>query len=251
MPLTAEEARQQAQAEGLTLRVAENTAGYFGVHHQAGKPKPYQAKVKRSGKQARKGETYLGSFATAEEAALCIARWLAVAAERAAAAMPLTAEAARQQAQAEGLTLLREAKNKTKTGFTGVILAVPGDPAPYLARVKRGGKLVSLGYFATAEQAALCVARSVRRDPRGVAGSAAAKRVSSASLMGEEEGAANVPATAGLQGQAQRTGAGDTIDLTTPQDALPGEHNQSHIQPNHTKPDGAVLTAAPRFWWQV
>ena len=79
MPLTAEEARQQAQAEGLTLRVAENTAGYFGVHHQAGKPKPYQAKVKRSGKQARKGETYLGSFATAEEAALCIARWLAVA----------------------------------------------------------------------------------------------------------------------------------------------------------------------------
>ena len=165
--------------------------------------------------------------------------------------MPLTAEEARQQAQAEGLTLLREANNKTKTGFTGVILAVPGDPAPYLARVKRGGKLVSLGYFATAEQAALCVARSVRRDPRGVAGSAAAKRVSSASLMGEEEGAANVPATAGLQGQAQRTGAGDTIDLTTPQDALPGEHNQSHIQPNHTKPDGAVLTAAPRFWWQV
>ena len=59
----------RAQAEGLTLRVADNKAGYFGVHHKPGKSKPYQAQVWRGGKQVS-----LGSFATAEEAALCVAR---------------------------------------------------------------------------------------------------------------------------------------------------------------------------------
>jgi len=38
--LTSEEARQQAQAERLTLVVAENTTGYFGVQHRPGKPNP-------------------------------------------------------------------------------------------------------------------------------------------------------------------------------------------------------------------
>ena len=68
-PLTSEEVRQQAQAEGLTLLTAENSTGYFGVHHQPGKPKPYVAQVWRGGKSV-----HLGTFATAEEAALCIAR---------------------------------------------------------------------------------------------------------------------------------------------------------------------------------
>ena len=61
------------------------------------------------------------------------------------------------QAEAEGLTLL-VADNKA--GYFGVKLDRPGRPKPYQARVKRGGKKVSLGYFATAEEAALCVARS-------------------------------------------------------------------------------------------
>ena len=60
----------QAEAEGLTLRVAENKAGYFGVTlKNPGYPKPYQARVWRGGKLVN-----LGSFATAEEAALCVAR---------------------------------------------------------------------------------------------------------------------------------------------------------------------------------
>ena len=54
---------------GLMLPVADNKTGYFGVYHHPGKPKPYQAQVKRGGKQVN-----LGSFATAEEAALCFAR---------------------------------------------------------------------------------------------------------------------------------------------------------------------------------
>ena len=144
-PLTSEEARQQAQAEGLTLRLAENKAGFFGMRHHPGRPKPYQAKVRRSGK-----EVNLGFFATAEEAALCVARSPEgrVAAERAAAA--LTSEEARQQAHAKGLTLL-VADNKA--GYFGVY------NINHRAQVKRGGKDVHLGSFATAEEAALCVAR--------------------------------------------------------------------------------------------
>ena len=70
-PLTSEEARQQAQAEGLVLRKGGNKAGYSGVgfDQRSGRSKPYQAYVRRIGKQVK-----LGSFATAEEAALCVAR---------------------------------------------------------------------------------------------------------------------------------------------------------------------------------
>jgi hypothetical protein len=65
----ATEALQQAQAEKLTLLVADNRTGHFGVYHKPGRPKPYQAQVRRGGK-----DVSLGSFATAEEAALCVAR---------------------------------------------------------------------------------------------------------------------------------------------------------------------------------
>ena len=41
-----------------------------------------------------------------------------------------------------------------------VSLTKPGQPKPYQAQVTRGGKRVRLGCFATAEGAALCVARS-------------------------------------------------------------------------------------------
>jgi predicted secreted protein len=172
-PLTSEEARQQAQAEKLTLLVAENSSGYFGVcHHKPGQPKPYQAHVRHGGKHV-----YLGYFATAEEAALCVARspeGRAAAAERAAAAVPLTIEEARQQAQAEKLTLL-VAENKA--GYFGVHLDKPGQPKPYKAQVSRGGRTVHLGYFATAEEAALCVARTPE-------GQAAAGRAAAAGSQG-------------------------------------------------------------------
>ena len=175
-PLTGEESRQQAQAEGLTLLKAENKTGYFCVFNHSSKARPYMAQVKRGGKSVR-----LGNFATAEEAALCVARspeGRAAAARsrspegRAAAARsarpPLTGQGqeARQQARAEGLMLL-EAENTT--GFLCVFHRT-GRSKPYEAQVTRGGKSVSLGYFATAEEAALCVARSPeggrRRDGR-------------------------------------------------------------------------------------
>ena len=106
MPLTSEEARQQAQAEKLTLVVANTKGGYFGVQlSHPGRPKPYQAQVRRGGKIVS-----LGSFANAAEAALCVARspeGQEKAKQAAAAPVPLTSEEARQQAEAAGLTLLR------------------------------------------------------------------------------------------------------------------------------------------------
>eukprot|EP00964_Phaeocystis_antarctica_P030850 scaffold17456_cov51-Phaeocystis_antarctica.AAC.1 len=178
-PLTSEEARQQAQAEGLALLVANNGTGYSCVYQADPVPrrlggfssrKLYMAQVRRRGK-----DVYLGSFATAEEAALHVARSPEgqAAAQRAAAA--LTSEEARQQAQAQGLTLI-VAKNTT--GYFGVHMKNPGQPKPYQTQVRRGGKKVSLGCFATAEEAALCVARSPE-------GQAAAQR---AAATGDDDG---------------------------------------------------------------
>ena len=82
----------QAEADCVTLLKADNTTGYFGVTHKPGRSKPYHAEVRRGGKNV-----YLGIFATAEEAALCIARspeGRAAAQKAAAAAPPLTSEEA-------------------------------------------------------------------------------------------------------------------------------------------------------------
>eukprot|EP00964_Phaeocystis_antarctica_P149416 scaffold116551_cov51-Phaeocystis_antarctica.AAC.3 len=80
-----------AQAEELTLRVAENETGYLGVRHHLGKPKPYEARVRRGAKLVS-----LGCFATAEEAALCVA---GSPEGQAAAAAALAGEEAQQQAE--------------------------------------------------------------------------------------------------------------------------------------------------------
>ena len=72
--------------------------------------------------------------------------------------MPLTSEEARQLAQTEGL-MLRMSGN-TANKYAGVYFEKPGQPKPYRAKVRRGGRTVTLGSFATAEEGALCVARS-------------------------------------------------------------------------------------------
>jgi hypothetical protein len=208
--LTSEEARQQAQAEKLTLVVTNNKVGYFGVHlNKPGQPKPYQAQVWRGGKQVS-----LGYFATAEEAALCVARTpegQAAAAERTAAATPLTSEEARQQAQAEELTLL-VADNKT--GYLGVY-PKPGKSKPFEAQVKRGGKKVSLGYFATAAEAALCVARTPE-------GRAAAARAAAAKSQGTLPA---VPSCASLKEEG-------TVPPMPPDAFVKGEGVVPHMPPD-------------------
>eukprot|EP00964_Phaeocystis_antarctica_P040418 scaffold23090_cov65-Phaeocystis_antarctica.AAC.24 len=177
--MTSAEARQQAQEEELTLLVADNTAGYYGVCLELkSKTKPYKAQVRRGGNMV-----HLCSFATAEEAALCVARspeGQAAARTAAAAVAPLTSEEARQQAQAEGLTLLVA---DSKAGYFGVRFDKRrGRSKPYQVQVRRGGKSVHLGYFVTAEEAALCVART----PEGRAAAAVEKVAAAPPLRSEE-----------------------------------------------------------------
>ena len=74
---------------------------------------------------------------------------------------PLTSEEARQQAQAEGLTLV--VSESSTAGYLCVHLAKPGKLKPFKAQVSRGGKIASLGYFATADEAALYVARAAAK----------------------------------------------------------------------------------------
>ena len=106
-PMTAAEAHAAAESEGLTLLRAVNSTGFKGVRHQNSASKPFMADLYRDGRS-----NYLGTFATAEEAALAVARSLGpegIAALEAAAAKPepMTAEEAIAAAEAEGLVLLR------------------------------------------------------------------------------------------------------------------------------------------------
>ena len=64
-----------------------------------------------------------------------------------------------------------------KSGYANVSVDTRGRAKPYMAQLKRRGSTdVSLGSFATAEEAALCVARS----PEGRAAAAAAKQAEAA-----------------------------------------------------------------------
>ena len=165
-PMTAEEALATAEREGLIMPRSNSQTGYRGVTHVTGKKaRPFQAWVCREGKLER-----LGRFATPEEAALCRARTPEgkKAASRSArggksSPAPMTveeaeaqAEAAEAQAEAEGLTLQR---SENQTGYVGVYVNTSNKVKPFEARVRRDGKRVSLGHFATAEEAALEVRR--------------------------------------------------------------------------------------------
>ena len=63
-----------------------------------------------------------------------------------------------RQAEAEVLTLLLKADNNS--GFRGVGFRGSSEAKPYKAQVQRGGKIMYLGLFVTAEEAALCYART-------------------------------------------------------------------------------------------
>ena len=77
-------------------------------------------------------------------------------------------------AQAWGSCSVLVADNKA--GYSGVCLSNPGYPKPFQVQVTRGGKTVSMGSFATAEEASLHVARSPE-------GRAAAQRAAAAPVL--------------------------------------------------------------------
>jgi len=195
-PMSAEDALATAEREGLIMPRAESKTGFRGVTHVTGKKaRPYQAWVCREGKLER-----LGRFATPEEAALCRARTPEgkKAANRSARGgksgpVPMTveeaeaqAEAAEAQAEAEGLTLQR---SENQTGYVGVYVNTSNKVKPFEARVRRGGQRVFIGHFATAEEAALEVARVVADEPEGKKKRAPPKKKQKL-LEGEEEVAA-------------------------------------------------------------
>ena len=164
VPFTAEEVVAQAAAEGLKLETSNFASGYKGVIYKAHTDK-YEARVRRAGKQV-----YLGCFVTPEEAALTIARACPAASPRPAA---LTAQEAVAQAAAEGLKL--EPASNVELGYRGVCYNV--ESSRYHATVTRAGKHVHLGYFVTAEEAALTIARAnARNDPPAGTPRPAAKR---------------------------------------------------------------------------
>ena len=149
--LTAAEAHAAAEAEGLTLMRFDNATGFRSVtFHRQCKAKPFQANPCRNGKHE-----HLGHFATAEEAALAVARWWGPEGIAAILATPMTAEEALAAAEAEGLSLLRA---ENTTGYLNVSRA-DNYIHPYRAHFTHKMRKVDLGRFSTAEEAALAVAR--------------------------------------------------------------------------------------------
>eukprot|EP00900_Chrysochromulina_parva_P001898 jgi/Chrpa1/11709/Chrysochromulina_OHIO_Genome00022834-RA len=166
-PLTADEAKAAATAEGLELVLSSSrSTGFKGVRKYNGK---YRVEVRENGKHRQ-----LGTFATPEEAALCYARH--VGAERAAAEaaeariavlQPLTADEAKAAATAEGLELVL---SSSRSGFK----SVRKERGKYRVEVWENGKHCHLGTFATPEEAALCYARHVGAERAAAEAAAAA-----------------------------------------------------------------------------
>ena len=121
-----------------------------------------------------------------------------------------------RQAEAEGLTLLRSERSSS-TGYLGVAFKSSRESKPYQAQVRRGGKKVSLGYFATPEEAALCYART----PEAQAAAAAPPEpppltVEEAVRQAEAEGLTLLPSAAS-GGTAVTVHPGkDTVPFSSP-----------------------------------
>ena len=71
LDIRAAAAHAAAEAEGLALLRAENSTGFKGVCRGNSVSKPFQARPTHGGRKKS-----LGHFATAEEAALAVARFL-------------------------------------------------------------------------------------------------------------------------------------------------------------------------------
>ena len=184
-----EEAIERAAAEGLTLvRSSDNQSGFVGVYLSRSR---YEAQVKRGG-----ALQHLGTFGTAEEAALAYARALGPEGSAAAAAKwdreaPMTPEEAIERAAAEGLTLVRSSIDQS--GFAGVYrydsridTTAARNGSRWQPRLRHGGSQRSLGTFGTAEEAALAYARSLGPEGSAAAAAVGAREAREASMTAKE-----------------------------------------------------------------
>ena len=179
---TAEAARIAAAAEGLTLvRGGTGASGFLCVVASKGL---YKATFMREDKRI-----HLGTFECAEAASLAVARnFPEVLAEASAKAAAKAAKETRpglslkdveRTAAAEGLVLWRD--SQSKTGFRGVYREKPPDRKKVRFKAElRGegtGDHVSrkVGYFATAHEAALAIARRLGPEEAGLSEGAKAR----------------------------------------------------------------------------
>ena len=212
--MTAAEALAQVEAEGLTLVRSDNPSGFRNVSADAScKARPYKACVFRDGKSS-----HLGYFATAEEAALHVAR---TPEGRAAAALPppMTAEEALAQAQAEGLTL---AHSHNQSGFRNVAVDANCKARPYKAILHRDGNPSHVGYFATAEEAALHVART----PEVRAAKVQAQAQALAKAEAKAEAKAQAQAKAEAKEEAKLAAKAEAVRARQEQKLLFEQHRQ-------------------------
>ena len=177
-PLTADEAIAAAAAEDLVLARKDGTPfGFWGVSKSGHKFKASVRGLPGAGAKSKSNPITLGTFASPEEAALALARKYPTAAARlvemeavkqavksAKPAVGMTEEEVRQAAQTEGLTL--PANSVAASGFHGVSKRPDLKARPYRAQLpgSRDSRLGSggeLGYFTSAHEAALAIARKL------------------------------------------------------------------------------------------
>ena len=155
-------ALEAAQAEELTLVTSlRNATGYRGVtYNPRCKARPYELSVTQNSKSV-----YVGSYATAEEAALDYARRLGPEKSAAEAAPLMTADEALAAAEAEGLTLRMSAKSATR--YEAVRHKPNAKTRPYEVQLQgaQQGSKRGLGMYATPEEAALVYARWLHAEP--------------------------------------------------------------------------------------
>ena len=151
--MKSEDAIAAAAAEGLTLAMREGSASKFWGVSKAGRTERFKAQVHGR---------YLGTFESAEEASLVIARAYpdgppATAPRAASAALSL--EEVTRLAAAEELTLLRD--DAGASGFRGVSKLIDKPRERSYRADLPGGRYTNryAGVYATAHEAALAIAR--------------------------------------------------------------------------------------------
>ena len=163
--MTAAEALAAAEAEGLTLFKSETSSGYRAVQKNGDGEKKYRAVVVKDGEKKT-----LGTYNTAEEGALAVARHFKVVypdgpppeviRHHRPPKPPMSLAEVYAAAKAEGLTLLRA---ENATGYRNVGLS-NNQTLPYKVEVRHETHYKYLGNYKTPEEAALEVARFLGPD---------------------------------------------------------------------------------------
>jgi hypothetical protein len=231
-----------AEVEGVQLHLSEQSiTGYKGVTYEGERSRPFKAVAWCAGRGIA-----LGYFETALAAAIAYAHFMAgtgtakevgaledaqeardnekeeEAEERAAAA----AEAA--VAEAEGVQL--HLSSSSSTGYKCVRRMSKGtNSRPFMARGRRDGRVISLGCFATAREAAVAYARHV-----ALVGAQTAEEVAQAAVQAEaldevEEPEAVVAEEAEVEGE-------EVMDVEE-QDEVEEEREDEEQQEGHVEDD--------------